>query len=347
MPKLENKKKASEQANEEAQKALIRARTLCEGYAVSYTDIESTEDLLAKVKAAKDAGVQPVGLPEDLAAEVGAKAVPAPAKKASVIPPKAKKSAEAETEDIEITSPDQLKTYQESGKLHGWGGWYVEVKDAEGNVIDEVPAKNKKTGVFEFVPGAKGVARVLAGLLLAILVSVPAFAGNCASTDEACLGNQRWSVQNDGDLVPTTATSYDIGSSSYPANDVYVGGDLYTQGTLKVTGRVNATLTLASSSTAITGSNVPYALIRKNIGGAGNDNAGVGTELANGKPGAQLVIRVDSLASGSSWIVTPATATGWNKLTFDAALEYADLLYVDDTIGWIIRSTNATIAGHV
>jgi len=52
-------------------------------------------------------------------------------------------------------------------------------------------------------------------------LQVPAFA---AMTDEAVLGNDRWRVTEDGDLVPGATNTYDLGSSSlYPAT-IYMGG---------------------------------------------------------------------------------------------------------------------------
>ena len=216
-------------------------------------------------------------------------------------------------------TPEQATNYQNQGKLAGF---------------DEV----KKMG---------WVIPVLMLLAFSALWTSPAFARACNHNDEGCIGNMRVSVENDGDLVPTENSAYDLGTSTLNFNDIHAAGDIYTRTSLVVGGRVNATLTLASSSTIITGTNVPYVLIRKNIGGAGPDNTGVGTELGNGLPGAELTIRVDSLTSGSSWIVTPATKTGWTKITFTAALQSANLLYVDDTIGWIVKGTTGTVSGHI
>lgn len=120
------------------------------------------------------------------------------------------------------------------------------------------------------------------------------------------------------------------------------GGKAVVSMSGNVLNKTDATLTLASSSTIITGTNVPFALIRKSIGGNGADNSGVGTELANGTEGAVLIIQADSVASGGSWVVTPDTKTGFDSLTFDAAKERATLMYVDDTIGWIIISVDGT-----
>ena len=52
-------------------------------------------------------------------------------------------------------------------------------------------------------------------------LQVPAF--GASMSDESVLGNDRWSVENDGDLVPN-ANTYDIGSATqYPAY-IYLGG---------------------------------------------------------------------------------------------------------------------------
>lgn len=123
----------------------------------------------------------------------------------------------------------------------------------------------------------------------------------------------------------------------------FSGGKLVFSVAGTLLNKTDDTLTLASSSTIITGTNVPYALIIKHIGGAGADNTGVGTELADGTEGAVLTIVAASIASGSSWKVTPATSTAWDSLTFDAAGERVTLLYVDDTIGWIVQYSTATV----
>ena len=220
MPALENKKKAAQAEKDQEQSSLVRARTLAEAYGVAYTDIDKKEEILSKVEAAKSAGIQPTGLSDELMDEMGAKVVPPPAKKASVLPGKAKRTAEAETEDIEITSPDQLKASQEIGKLIGWGGWFVEVKDDKGNVVDEVPAKNKTTGIYEFIPGAKGIMRVALSILMAFFFSTSAFAA-VAVTDESVLGVSRWSVDSSGHFTPGADSTYKIGASGNEVSEIY------------------------------------------------------------------------------------------------------------------------------
>lgn len=99
-----------------------------------------------------------------------------------------------------------------------------------------------------------------------------------------------------------------------------------------------ATFPLASSATAITGPNVPYSVILKSVGAA----AGEATTLQNGIKGQTLAINIVGLTGSGTWIVTPTTKTGFANLTFTAKGQSALLLYVDDTIGWIVESVSAT-----
>jgi hypothetical protein len=57
--------------------------------------------------------------------------------------------------------------------------------------------------------------------------------------------------------------------------------------------------------------------------------------LADGSPGQLLVVNLTTDGGGDGTL-TPATATGWATIVFADALDQATLLYVDDTIGWII-----------
>jgi hypothetical protein len=61
--------------------------------------------------------------------------------------------------------------------------------------------------------------------------------------------------------------------------------------------------------------------------------------LANGTPGQKLIINLTTDGGGDGTL-TPATATGWATIVFADAGDQANLLYVDDTIGWIIEGMN-------
>jgi len=59
--------------------------------------------------------------------------------------------------------------------------------------------------------------------IFVMLLALPLSVFAAAMTDEAVLGNNRWSVQSDGDLVPN-ANTYSIGSATqYPAS-IWING---------------------------------------------------------------------------------------------------------------------------
>jgi hypothetical protein len=57
--------------------------------------------------------------------------------------------------------------------------------------------------------------------------------------------------------------------------------------------------------------------------------------LANGKRGQMLIIDLEVPSVGAGTL-TPDTSTGWATIVFADAGDQATLLYVDDTIGWVI-----------
>lgn len=104
------------------------------------------------------------------------------------------------------------------------------------------------------------------------------------------------------------------------------------------TGNGGAT-TMVTTDTAVSPS---YALVRKALG----VQVGLAGTLADGSPGQILTIRITERAGSGTFVLVPTTTTNFYSLTFDAVNEYATLLYSDDTTGWIILSTNATIAQY-
>ena len=56
--------------------------------------------------------------------------------------------------------------------------------------------------------------------------------------------------------------------------------------------------------------------------------------LANGKPGQILIINL--IVSGGAATITPVTLTGYVTIVLTAQSDQVALLYVDDTIGWVI-----------
>ena len=65
-------------------------------------------------------------------------------------------------------------------------------------------------------------------LLLIVTFFCLGVAYAASSSDEAVLGNDRWSVNSSGDLIPNTTNSYDIGSAEYYPASICLGGECKT-----------------------------------------------------------------------------------------------------------------------
>lgn len=64
--------------------------------------------------------------------------------------------------------------------------------------------------------------------------------------------------------------------------------------------------------------------------------------LANGKPGQILVLTL--AVDGGTGTLTPATKTGFTTIAFADAGDTVSLMYVDDTVGWVILGTAGVAA---
>jgi len=97
---------------------------------------------------------------------------------------------------------------------------------------------------------------------------------------------------------------------------------------------------IASTTSSTTTIPTSYSVVRY------ADSAAVGQvcTLANGSPGQIITIIMTARTGSNTLVITPATCTGFTTITLDAALEYATLLYIDSTVGWIKLGTNGTIA---
>lgn len=68
--------------------------------------------------------------------------------------------------------------------------------------------------------------------------------------------------------------------------------------------------------------------------------------IANGLPGqmCKIIIAVDGGGTGT---LTPVASTGWATIVFADAGDQALLMYVDDTVGWIILGLTGVAAPPV
>ena len=96
--------------------------------------------------------------------------------------------------------------------------------------VDCTPEKAEeyqKKGKLAGYNDQKGYAWIIPAIILSLSIAFGGVSFAAESTDEAVLGNNRWSVQNDGDIVPN-ANTYNIGSSTnYPAS-IWVNGAQYS-----------------------------------------------------------------------------------------------------------------------
>ena len=173
-------------------------------------------------------------------------------------------------------------------------------------------------------------------LIMCLFCFSPVYAA--LSTDEAVLGNNRWSVQNDGDFLPNTTATYDIGSSSSRPDVVYGTTGNFTgaftfQTNLLANGVANGGVSVMVSD--VLAVPLTYSMVYKYIG-----TDAEALTLADGKAGQTLNIVIQA-SNGGTATLTPTTKTGFTSLAFNAANDSATLFYVDDTYGWILMGLNS------
>ncbi len=158
-------------------------------------------------------------------------------------------------------------------------------------------------------------------LIIFCFCIVPVYARDW-KIDEAVLGNNRWVVDSNGNLE--AQGNYKI---TYHTN-------------LLATGIANGDSTSMSSATTTVP--ITYKYVRKDVNSVNQT-----CTLANGFEGQMLTIYVYHVWDSGVMTLTPATRTGFRSLTFNAAGDFVTLLYINDTIGWVITALNSvTIVGN-
>lgn len=90
-----------------------------------------------------------------------------------------------------------------------------------------------------------------------------------------------------------------------------------------------------SMTTSDTVVSTSYSLVRKKISSLPAYQNGT---LANGTDGQVLTFLITEVEVGGTFTLTPATASGFTSLVFEAVDDMVTFLYVDDTVGWILLS---------
>jgi hypothetical protein len=78
-----------------------------------------------------------------------------------------------------------------------------------------------------------------------------------------------------------------------------------------------------------------YSFVRKAIGSDPDFSTGV---LIDGRAGETITILITECVEGQNFTLTPTTKTGFTSLVFEAVGDLVTLLYVNDTVGWVIVS---------
>ena len=184
--------------------------------------------------------------------------------------------------------------------------------------------------------------RMFAFVLVLLMALAPvAFAADVDIEDGGTFQGRARSI-NFGDGIAATVS----GGKATVSTTNSGTGDVTFRTNLLANGRYNGgSLELQSSSTPVGATQLAYAVITKRIGGAGGlDETNGGTRLANGTIGQVISLIAIYREGNGTWVITPVTKTGFSTITMDAVGEHATLLYVNDTVGWVLQGSNATIA---
>lgn len=154
--------------------------------------------------------------------------------------------------------------------------------------------------------------------------------------DKATLGGQdssgkyHWRVNSSGDFVPGTTAQNDIGSSSLKIADLHASGDLFFETSLQAVGMGSGEATSLPTSAA--NAQTPlYRMARVFI-------TTRTLTFADGYPGQLLTLVAEPASDTGTLTITATTKLGWTSIAMDTVSDTVTLLYVDDTIGWVIAA---------
>ena len=145
---------------------------------------------------------------------------------------------------------------------------------------------------------------------LVVFAVSPVFAVSKASTDTGYLGNDQWALQSDGDMVPLTDSSYDLGESGGEIANIYA--DAVTVGGVAIGPATAATITAGATTPTVSSGSLFKT-------GTGNK---VTIDNFTGTTGQTIIIESDdevtydvtssNLKGGTTDLVTvDGDATGW------------------------------------
>lgn len=156
------------------------------------------------------------------------------------------------------------------------------------------------------------------------------------TTNAADVANSVWGASNGIVLEGATADTYELTlTTEDPTADNTM---TFSDDTGSVAYTPTGGTTSAADSLAIP---ITHAYVAKTTGADAE-----ALTLANGNPGQILTIALVTDGGGDGTL-TPTTKSGFTSIVFADAGDIATLMYVDDTVGWVILGTAGTAAPPV
>jgi hypothetical protein len=130
-------------------------------------------------------------------------------------------------------------------------------------------------------------------------------------------------------------------TSSPTFADPVLTGNLKFKTSVVATGHKEGVTTNVSTESDLTSAALAFGFIRRTQ----DSPTDIVVGLAAGIKGQMVTIQLIAKAAGnyvisSTGMVSPGLTTGWSLITFDTAGDSITLLYMDDTIGWIVSGNN-------
>jgi len=131
--------------------------------------------------------------------------------------------------------------------------------------------------------------------------------------------------------IVSGAKSIDLSKASSLTTD----GDVTFQEDIIAVGRISASSSMASSASFVGTGELPFSIFYKTLGAGAETSA-----LPNGTAGQVIVIAI-TFTHGGNWTLTPTTSALVSSIAITTG--QVSLLYVDDTIGWIVLGVDGTV----
>lgn len=172
--------------------------------------------------------------------------------------------------------------------------------------------------------------KLIAFALVMLLAAAPVF-GSVSISDS----NETDGEQYVGEATSITIEGQDV---SFDGSKVTILASGHKEGVTDV---------VTAKVTNITGANfLSYGVITLDDHGTGVTSRSI--SIGNGTPGQMVTIILEACTGTFTLYITDdevasgsVTKTGWDDIAFNAALDSVTLLYVDDTIGWIVVGGNS------